>query len=145
MVGEARFYHNDDRQRHERTTSEDDLQEEANEEIVPPTSPTSVPYREVPERIRINSRPIILTLADIASEIWYNSPYIMLRPFKFLKYFEKEIRQDLAKLEVKWAAVEKTEENGPKSQLSESNGERSGPISSEDVKKPRVLINPWRS
>lgn len=145
LVGEARFYwqyHSDNRQKHERTTSEDDLQEEANEEIVPPTSPTSIPYREVPERIRINSIPIVLALADIASERWYSLPTIMLRPFKFLKYFEKEIRQDLAKLEVKWAAVEKTEENGPKSQLSESHGERSGPIPSEDVKQPRVLINP---
>ena len=143
LIGEARFYYQrrrDEKQKHNRTTIETDLQEEAKEETLPPTSLTSVPYKEIPERIRINSIPIILVLSDITSENWFNVPTTMLHPFKYLKYYKKEIHQALEKLEAKWADTE-SKGNGPQSQPSESDAEKSEPMASEDVKQPGVFIN----
>lgn len=106
LVGEARFYY---QRRTDEKQKRDDLREEPKEETLLSTNLTSTPYNQIPERIRINSVPIIFILLDIASENWFFTEITMLPPFKFLKYFEKEIRQSLVKLEVRWTAVEKNE------------------------------------
>jgi hypothetical protein len=57
--------------------------------------------QEMPERIRINSYALIAILKEISSEDWETKPMVMLRPYKFLVTYEKDIRQWLADLEAK--------------------------------------------
>ena len=59
--------------------------------------------KEVPERIRINSQPVQAILADITGEKWTAEPLIMLRPYKLLVAYEKEIRERLRVLQKLWS------------------------------------------
>jgi hypothetical protein len=59
--------------------------------------------REMPERIRINSLPVLAILADIANEKWTPGPKVMLRPYKFLVAHEEEIRERFDLLHELWA------------------------------------------
>ena len=64
--------------------------------------------REIPDRIRINSMPLLLTLPDIMEQDWGPvEPIVFLRPFKGLIYYEAKIRETLNKLENKWADAER--------------------------------------
>lgn len=145
LVGESRFYYQlrkDENEQHHRAKSESDLQEEVNEETSLPMGLASIPYKEVPERIRINSVPTILILSDIASENWLLVATTFLKPYKILHYFEKEIRQALCNLEMKWADVEKSEDGEPQSQPYELNTEKDCLTSSEYVKLARMVNDP---
>jgi hypothetical protein len=58
-------------------------------------------YMLLPERIRINSRPLLASLQTIAGEYFdygTKTPIVILRPFKPLFYYEKEIRRYLDQL-----------------------------------------------
>ena len=57
----------------------------------------------LPERIRINSWPLLAILANLVSEDWTLRPRVMLRPFKLIDYYEKEIREKLIDLEADWS------------------------------------------
>lgn len=87
-----------------------------------------------PDRIRINSLPLILILAHLSDSPLLNEPIlmfgrhlsdsrlpkesiVMIRPFKLLVYYEKRIRGTLVELERKWA---KTDEKEPVEQPGES-------------------------
>jgi len=59
--------------------------------------------KEMPERIRINSLPLLAILADIANEKWTPGPKVMLRPYKFLVAHEEEIRNRFEFLQKLWA------------------------------------------
>ncbi|KAL9118676.1 MAG: hypothetical protein Q9187_004778 [Circinaria calcarea] len=59
--------------------------------------------KEIPERIRINSDPIISVLSELLSENLELIPIVVLRPYKIFVYYENEIRDTLRKLEAKWA------------------------------------------
>jgi hypothetical protein len=59
--------------------------------------------KEMPERIRINSEPVLAILADISSEKWTGGPKVMLRPYKFLVAYEAEIRERFEFLMKLWA------------------------------------------
>ena len=61
------------------------------------------------DRIRINSVPILMTLADISDQELSHKPTVHLQPFKFLAHHNKGIRNRLALLESKWSAQEKEE------------------------------------
>jgi Domain of unknown function (DUF7025) len=58
--------------------------------------------KEMPERIRINSQPLLAILADISSEKWTPGPKVMLRPYKFLVAYETEIRDRFEFLKNLW-------------------------------------------
>jgi hypothetical protein len=66
--------------------------------------------KEMPERIRINSQPVLAILADVASEKWTDGPKVMLRPYKFLVAYENEIRERLEFLKKLWAQRPKPED-----------------------------------
>lgn len=59
--------------------------------------------KEVPERIRINSAPLRAILSEIAGEKWTDEPLVMLRPYKLLVIYEKEIRGRLEVLKAIWS------------------------------------------
>lgn len=63
---------------------------------------------ELPERIRINSLPILTILGNIDSEDkWGPQPAVILRPFKPLVYYGSQIRNTLQSLEAEWGEAEK--------------------------------------
>ena len=66
--------------------------------------------KEIPERIRINSRPVLAILADITGEKWGSEPKVMLRPYKLLVAYEKEIRKRLRFLQKLWSNRAKPED-----------------------------------
>ena len=53
----------------------------------------------IPERIRINSSWILNFLASIDRKIDITGPMVMLRPFKFLIYYENQIKDSIRALE----------------------------------------------
>jgi len=57
---------------------------------------------ELPERIRINSKPLRAILAHICSEDVPSSPYVLLRPYKLLVHFDAEIRAFFETLKTRW-------------------------------------------
>ena len=63
-------------------------------------------HNDTPERIRINSRPILAIMGEIDAEDWAPEPTIILRPFKPLVYYNKRIREACTKLERKWGTIE---------------------------------------
>ena len=63
---------------------------------------------ELPERIRINSMPILAILSNIDSaEKWNLQSVVILRPFKPLVYYDFQIRNTLKTLEAEWGETEK--------------------------------------
>lgn len=58
--------------------------------------------RLVPERIRINSKAVLMILSEIDPTIRHHDPIVMLRPFKSLIYNEARIRRVFQQLETKW-------------------------------------------
>ena len=68
-------------------------------------SETSSP-KEVPERIRINSTPVVRILEEIDAEQTWPIPTVILRPFKFLVYYDAQLRERYQRLETKWGAYE---------------------------------------
>ena len=61
----------------------------------------------MPERIRINSLPILHILAEIIPNLSKRaSPPVMLRPYKALVHYEKEIREVFEELKEKWADID---------------------------------------
>ncbi|OCK78400.1 hypothetical protein K432DRAFT_356818 [Lepidopterella palustris CBS 459.81] len=58
---------------------------------------------DLPERIRINSHPLLAILSFLSNKDWSMRPRVLLRPFKLLVHFESEIRAYLKKLEDIWS------------------------------------------
>jgi hypothetical protein len=65
---------------------------------------------EMPERIRINSAPILAVLSEIADEKWSGEPKVFLRPYKLLVVYEDEIRRRLEVLKKMWASRPKPDD-----------------------------------
>lgn len=75
-------------------------------------SPSAVMSHEaVPSQVRINSKILLQLFMDVSvsREIWQYKPLLMSRPFSFLAYHKLEIQQVLARLEAKWADVERAQ------------------------------------
>ena len=60
----------------------------------------------LPERIRINSEPIIQIMNQIDPTDWSESPTVILRPFKPLVYHEAHIREVFQRLIMKWESAD---------------------------------------
>ena len=65
--------------------------------------------REGPDRIRINSIPVLKILGGLFDTEWMMDPIVILHPFKMLVYYEEEIKATLVKLERNWSFLEKEE------------------------------------
>lgn len=66
------------------------------------------PIKEFPERIRINSRPLILILCKLSGRFVMNAlgnPPVILRPYTLLVYYREELKAILDSLENKWGAT----------------------------------------
>lgn len=63
--------------------------------------------KDIPERIRINSVPLIRILSNVASGGWAadNRPIVVLRPFKPLIYQQDSLYSILRELEAQWGSL----------------------------------------
>src|ERR1700761_5209309 len=92
--------------------SNGDLKDEMKPVKLPLDKPEAlkVAQKEMPERIRINSAPILAILAEIAGEKWSSEPKVFLRPYKLLVVYGKEIRLRLEVLKKIWASRPKPDD-----------------------------------
>ena len=61
-------------------------------------------FPELPERIRINSIPLLRILGTLLEEPYIGDlPIVMLRPFEALLYYEKALKMEFARLATKWS------------------------------------------
>jgi hypothetical protein len=78
----------------------------------PATRPLSKPtLKDLPDRIRVKSIPIIRLLEEITGRIISpaDRPLVILRPFKILLLYEEDIKKKIKILEEKWKADESPE------------------------------------
>ena len=64
--------------------------------------------KEVPERIRIRSTPVLHILLSLTLYAPQSAPMVYLRPFKHLVYFEAQLREKYHRLETKWGSCKST-------------------------------------
>ena len=64
------------------------------------------PPKGVPDRIRINSEPVLSILSEITGATLSRCSLVLLHPFKMLVHHDHEIREALTKLREKWSEVE---------------------------------------
>ena len=97
LIGGAKYYH---QRSEEERKSKQRSRDHANDRDQPGTEdPKST---ELPERIRINSKPILLIMKEIDPMNWTEDPTVILRPYKPLIYHEVRIREVFQKLESRW-------------------------------------------
>ena len=107
LVGGAKYYHQ--RSEEERKYKQK-LKNHSNDRDPLITGHES--SSRLPERIRINSKPILLILNQVDPMDRSEYPIVMLRPFKSLIYHEVRIREIYQRLVTKWGNAER--ENGTK-------------------------------
>jgi len=66
-------------------------------------------YNKAADRIRINSKSVLLILAEVLKQEPAVESLVILHPFKVLVYYEKEIKSILRRLEDKWSTVDREE------------------------------------
>ena len=103
LVGHAKFYY----QRREEETQRKKRQTRKNDEPATSAETHSLEHgKEMPERIRINSLPVLSILAEVSSKDPWKEPVVLLRPYKALVRYESELRSCLHDLETRWASAE---------------------------------------
>ena len=95
LVGGVKYYYQRNKQQTQEMFSSGDGVESTSETL------------QTVDRIRINSIPIMVTLADISDQELSLEPTVFIQPFKFLAHHNRGIRNRLAVLESKWSAREK--------------------------------------
>ncbi|KAI9838308.1 MAG: hypothetical protein M1819_005576 [Sarea resinae] len=129
LTGPARYFWQlaADKKKNKRMIASGEQQtEDAKEPTLPADKSPSL--KELPERIRINSMPIVTLMGEISSEDWALEPTLVLRPFKILIYHEKAIRDHLSKLETKWGAIEKEETEKANAESTDSKNDEPSPV-----------------
>ena len=102
LVGEAKYYY---QRSEEERKSKQRLKDQSNERDQSTTeNKESTP---LPERIRINSKPVVLIMNQIDHMDRSEDPIVLLRPFKPLIYHESRIREVFQLLKTKWGNVDK--------------------------------------
>ena len=112
LVGEAKYYY---QRSEEERKSKQRLNDHSNERDQPTTENKESP--PIPERIRINSKPVVSIMNQIDPMNRYEDPVVLLRPFKPLIYHETHIREVFQLLKAKWGDVDK---EAPTDQAAES-------------------------
>ena len=88
LIGGAKYY-----QQYEEERKGKQLLEDHSNDRDKPTSEKTMKLAQLPERIRINSRSIIMIMNDIDPVYNTDEPLVILRPFKHLVYYEARIRE----------------------------------------------------
>ena len=102
LIGGAKYYY---QRSEEERKSKQRLKDLGSDRDQPITNiAKSIP---LPERIRINSKPILLIMNEIDPEDRSESPMVILRPFKPLIYHEARIREVFQRLTTKWGDAER--------------------------------------
>ena len=97
--------------------------------------------KELPERIRINSRSVIAILSKIDSKSsWSRAPMIVLRPYKPFVYYEKQIRETFRRLERDWSEAETSDEATFNARSYKMNGVKDLTDSSQALRDLRCLV-----
>ena len=104
LIGGAKYYH---QRAEEERKNKQRLKENSKDRIQLIADHKS--SGTLPERIRINSKPIILIMNQIDPMDRSEEPTVILRPFKPLIYHEVHIREVFQRLTTKWESVD-TEE-----------------------------------
>ena len=89
----------------------------------------------LPERIRINSKPIILIMSQIDPEFRSEKPPVILRPFKPLIYHEARIREVFQRLLTRWRSgdVEAPSKQVPEAPIMKEEGDNTTPAKSDGL------------
>ena len=90
-------------------TRDDTLNTETSSSLLPTQTSRPKAHEELPERLRINSCPLLIIMSGLVSEQWLLTSKVLRRPFKLLICFESQIRKALANLEQIWKDREKPE------------------------------------
>ena len=106
LVGKAEYYYERRKDKQRRKQRLDAGQGDLGIETERGTSG----HAELPERIRINSLPLLSILAEMVSRDAWTSPIVLLRPFKILTKLYDEIKQYHTFLENKWAETLEAED-----------------------------------
>lgn len=83
LVGEPKYYYQRQSERDPGSLQDNDTASEL------ALQRTATMTSTLPERIRINSWPLLAILSNIAGEDWTLKPRVMLRPFKLISFYEK--------------------------------------------------------
>ena len=111
LVGGVKYYYQRNKQQTQEALSSSDGVERTSESL------------QAVDRIRINSTPILMTLADVSDQELSLEPTVFVQPFKFLAHHNRGIRNRLAVLESKWSAREK-EESFPTQKGNSADGDK---------------------
>ena len=111
LVGEAKLYHQraEEEQKNNTKGAMPGHDQRAKRPLVLGAPVRALEFstpKEVPERIRINSTPLLMILQQIDPEPLWSIPTVMLRPYKFLVHYDAQLREKYHRLEAKWGASE---------------------------------------
>ena len=109
LIGNAEFYYQRRKDKHRRKRRLDTMQGSSTKDPSLETERRSGAHTELPERIRINSLPLLSILAEIISRDAWTAPVVFLRPYKVLTKHFDEIKQYYTYLENKWCKTEEDE------------------------------------
>lgn len=112
LTGGAKYYH---QRPEEERKNKQRLKDHSNDRDQPVNE--NWKSKTLPERIRINSKPVVLIMNEIDPTDRSEEPIVMLRPFKPLIYHEGRIREVFQKLKAKWG---NTDVEAPTNQPNES-------------------------
>lgn len=82
------------------------------DELVAQTERSAQVDERWPQRIRIQSWPVLTILAKVVGESWPTTPRTFFRPFRILIYFQGKMKEILKELESKWSEAEIQEFSG---------------------------------
>ncbi|KAK3690517.1 hypothetical protein B0T22DRAFT_463752 [Podospora appendiculata] len=101
LHGDPVLFYNQERKKAHLAAPEDVKSDHASE-----AERDNLPLETIPERIRINSAPLMAVLKKVISRGLggESQPLVILRPYKPLLYHDSELREKLAALEARWAA-----------------------------------------
>ena len=89
LIGGAKYYY---QQYEEERKGKQRLEDHINDRDKP-TSEKTIKLTQLPERIRINSKSLIMIMNDFDPVYNTDEPLVILRPFKHLVYYESRIRE----------------------------------------------------
>ena len=101
LIGGAKYYY---QQYEEERKGKQRLEDHSNDRDKP-TSEKAIKLTQLPERIRINSKSIIMIMNDFDPVYNTDEPLVILRPFKHLVYYEARIRERYQSLKSRLGAA----------------------------------------
>ena len=109
LIGEAKYYYQRSKQQTSIAVSLNEGADEAYEKSQMTSGRGLGDQKEMVDRIRINSVPILMILGDISDQELSVEPTVHIQPFKFLVQHNKGIRSRLVVLESRWSDREAEE------------------------------------